>query len=61
MNYISVEVMHIIQIFSIMIIAEQVLTAGEGPKQWEQQVIRSYLFYDMLFRNAVVLSILVII
>ena len=31
----------------IMIIAEQVLTAGEGPVQWEQWVILSYHIYDM--------------
>lgn len=58
MNYKRVEVMHIIMIFHIMIImiiATQVLTAGEVSKQWEQQVILSYLFY-MLFRNAEVLS-----
>lgn len=31
----------------IMIIAEQVLTACEGPEQWEQWVILSYHIYDM--------------
>lgn len=30
-----------------MIIAEHVLTAGEGPVQWEQWVILSYHIYDM--------------
>lgn len=55
MNYKRVEVMHIIMIFHIMIIGKQVLTAGEVSKQWEQQVILSFLFY-MLFRNAEILS-----
>lgn len=31
----------------IMIIPEQVLTAGEGPVQWEQWVVLSYHIYDM--------------
>lgn len=39
--------MFISTIIIIMIIAEQVLTAGEGHVQWEQWVILSYLIYDM--------------
>ena len=31
----------------IMIIAEQVITACEGPLQWEQWVLLSYHIYDM--------------
>lgn len=39
--------MFISTIIIIMIIAEQVPTAGERPIQWEQWVILSYLIYDM--------------
>lgn len=48
----------------IMIIAEQVLTAGERLVQWEQWVIMVifiYLTYDMSSRSRVVLSNLIII
>lgn len=48
--------MHISIIAIIMIIAEQFLTAGKRPVQWELRVNLSYLFYDMSSRNAVVLS-----
>ena len=41
-----------------MIIAEQVLTAGEGPVQWEQWVVLSFQIYS---RSTVVLSNLVLI
>lgn len=60
MNYKTVEIMHISIIVNIMIIAELVLLAGEGPVQW---VVLSYLlvYYDMSSRSQVVLSNLVII
>lgn len=60
MNYKTVEIMHIGIIVNIMIIAELVLSAGEGPVQW---VVLSYLlvYYDMSSRSPVVLGNLVII
>lgn len=48
MNYKTAEIMQISTILIIIIISEQVLTAGKG----EQKVILSYPFYNLVLQSS---------